>query len=270
VRAPTPILAAALTAFAAACASAAPPPALDEPRAVPSSGWAGSADAQAIGLYLTPAWREMSGAEFERLCASWRPSGAPGALTPAALDELRNALGERSEAAVRAALLLGASHDPSGAATLLGRLELRLTDGERVVAGDWVAAAALGAVPPARAPESAPRLYALAAGERPHPEFVVRVECACSALRLGEERAAEFLLAVLREGTPAQLPRAPWDRIRVPLESVLLAQGRAARALAERAGVESTWRAEEGPESRAEQTAALARRVTLAAEARPR
>ena len=49
-------------------------------------------------------------------------------------------------------------------------------------------------------PEKYWRILRLVDGDAPHPDLEVRVECACTAVRIGFDRAIPFLLQVLFTG----------------------------------------------------------------------
>ena len=153
------------------------------------------------------------------------------------------------ETAERAAVLLGAAlSDMSvdeefrdgAAAALLARLESRVPAGSRYAIGsDIVAARALDRR--ARTDVDIARtLVELAAGDVPHPDLAVRVECGAVALGAGHsERVAPFLLAVLRAETPDQVksPRT-WERV----TTLAWVKTRASVALSEAAGTDVRYR----------------------------
>ncbi len=190
-------------------------------------------------------WRALSPTAFER----WLDAlGGPLALDPRARAELALALDEPGATGVRAAVLLGRQGTPEAAELLLARLERRVASAERNGdAADVVAARALALSSAARA--LAPRLEALAVGERPHPDLEVRVECAASALALGRDAVQPLLLRVLLLGTElgrgseAELGASP---------TTAWARGRASAALAARAGIPDPYRADASLAARVE------------------
>lgn len=203
-------------------------------------------------------WSALSPAAFER----WIDAlDGPLALDPRARGELALALDEPGAAGVHAAVLLGRQRTPEAAELLLARLERRVASAERNGdAADVVAARALALSSAARA--LAPRLEALAVGERPHPDLEVRVECAASALALGRDAVQPLLLRVLLLGTElgrgseAELGTSP---------TTAWARGRASAALAARAGIPDPYRADASLAARVD-----AVRVLREALARPR
>ncbi len=187
---------------------------------------------------LPQGWREGSPTAFERLLADAFP-GEPVRLSDPALGELADALGADPATAVRAAVLLGRSGDPAAAEALLLRLERRVLGPERASdAGDVVAASALTS---SARDDLTERLVDLAAGPQPHPDLEVRVECARTALRLGEDAPVPFLLSVLRIGTPEG--RAEGTFWPAPARSAW-ARERAAEVLAWRAETDNRYSAD--------------------------
>jgi hypothetical protein len=214
-------------------------------------------------LALPLGWDTLPIAAFEEALAPWNPDGAPGRLSPDALAQLGLALDGESARGLRAVLLLASSAAPEARDVLVGRLERRIRTATKAFpAVDVAAAAALGvAFGPEDAFESAPadaaqraraaarsalagRLDQLARGPRPHPLFVVRVECAAASLALGRSAATTFLLVALREGTPRQDPRPTWVRAALSIDELTFAQWRASEALAQRAGIANPYRPE--------------------------
>jgi hypothetical protein len=182
-------------------------------------------------------WQELPTAEFEELALSALPEGVVTSIEPAGLHQLAEALDRMDESSLRAAVLLGRSHTPASGEVLWNRLEKRELGPDRGSdAGDVVAAAALARFPEAR---QYWRLVRLVDGPLPHPDFEVRVECACTALVLGIDRVIPFLLRVLRVGTWEGQGDA-WER--TPPMTTAWARGRAAEALSVRAGVPVTYR----------------------------
>ncbi len=196
-------------------------------------------------LALPLGWDTLPLAEFEAALAPWNPDGAPGRLDPDALAQLGRALDGESSRAVRAVLLLASSASPEACDVLLSRLERRIrTSTYAFPAADVAAAAALARARDGSSFARATTLDELARGRRPHPLFIVRVECAAASLALGREEVTAFLLAVLREGTPSQDTSPPWLRASIPPDALAFAQWRAAAALAPYADVARTYRPE--------------------------
>lgn len=203
-------------------------------------------------LALPVGWDTLSSAEFEAALAPWNPDGAPGRLDLDALAQLNRALDGEASRAVRAVLLLASSASPEAWEVLLSRLERRIrTSTDAFPAADLAAAAALARARDEFSYARSTRLDELARGRRPHPLFVVRVECAAASLALGREDMTTFLLAVLREGTPSQDARPPWVRASIQSgasataqDFLAFAQWRAAEALVPYAEVARTYRPE--------------------------
>jgi hypothetical protein len=214
-------------------------------------------------LALPLGWDTLPIAAFEEALAPWNPAGSPGRLAPDALAQLGRALDGETPRALRAVLLLASSAAPEARDVLILRLERRIRSAANAFpAVDVAAAAALGAAfGPTDEFESAAvdaaqraraaarsalagRLDQLARGPRPHPFFVVRVECAAASLALGRSASAGFLLVALREGTPLQDPRATWVRSALSIDELTFAQWRASEALAHRAGIANPYRPE--------------------------
>lgn len=205
------------------------------------------ASADARPLELPASWRELSPIAFEHWAAA-ELDGAPRKLSARDADELASALDELGSTGVRAAVILGGSRTRAAAERLLAHLERRVLREEgHADAADVVAAHALLGFPDA--PQMAERLEALGSGAEPHPDLEVRVECAASALALGRTGGITFLLRVLLIGTPAGQDGAVDFQ---PSERTAWARGRAAQALAERAGIENPYRADAPLDERVE------------------
>lgn len=206
----------------AACAAPARPG-----EGLPPAPGADPAAAALAGRPLPPRWDTLPTWDFERLVLDL--GGGP--WSEGARLTLGLALLPDDQRSVRAAVLL-ARGGPNSAEVLLAHLERRESEVERWDdAAEVVAAAALN---PFLDEGRAARLAELACGERPHPDLEVRVECAAQALSVGRDSVVPFLLRVLHAGTPAELH----DPIDWPPQSTLAwAKGRAAEALALRAGL---------------------------------
>ncbi len=204
-------------------ALALPAPALERP----SAPEAPAPEAQE----LPAGWAAVPLERFGALLEASFPAGQPRTLVPSAFEELSSALRADDPLALRALLLLARCSDPLASELFLQRLERRATPGAELGATlDIAAAAALRDLPEAR--NGASRLESLAYGQRPHPDLEVRVECACSALHLGRDRALPFLLAILKHGTRLSVASSSWK----PIAEMGFCQRRAAEALGERAG----------------------------------
>jgi len=182
-------------------------------------------------------WSTIGHFAFEEAVAAWAPGPEPLRLGEEDLRALAQALDRQDESSVRAAVLLARSRAEEAEELLLVRLEKRRKAPSRELdAGDLVAAAALAAT---RSEGRARRLEALATGATPHPDLEVRVECACSALRLGRDGVIPFLLRALRAMTHDEKLAPPdWE----PTQTMAWAKTRAAEALSERAGIQSGFR----------------------------
>jgi len=179
--------------------------------------------------------------DFERLVLHELPEGTRTLLPKNLRLELGRALDAMDPTSVRAAVILGRCGTEQAGNILFRRLQRRVLGPTRPSdAGDVVAAAALTRFPQ---PERWHKIARLAIGPDPHPDLEVRVECAASALRLGDERPIPFLLQVLRIGT-YEGQREPLDF--TPSETTAWARGRAAEALSEYAGLPLRYR-EDGP-----------------------
>ena len=175
----------------------------------------------------------MTDLAFERAIDGWFPSGEARSCSAKDLAVLADAVDGADTAAIRAAVLLARTQDAQAGEILLKRLEKRTQAPPGSLAADAadiVAAAAFAQGAPAA--NAATRLASLGAGKRPHPDFAVRVECACSSVRLGRDEPIPYLLQVLRTGTTAGRTLSVEER---PGE-LAWAQVRAAEALSARAG----------------------------------
>ncbi|MBL8862895.1 MAG: hypothetical protein JNK02_12930 [Planctomycetes bacterium] len=268
-----PLLAALLT-VGAGCRAPAPVPApLAVPRPEPraseprAASEAGPEPPARFELALPAGWSALRPAAFEEALARWNPLGLPGALEARDLDDLVRALDGGVDVALRAVLLLAASRAPEARAALRARLERRLRTAEATFpAVDVAVAAALGRV---GEPAEAAALEDLARGRRPHPRLAVRAECAAASLALGRAGTAPLLLALLREGTPAQAARPAFPRGVEPLESLGFAQWRAAEALAQHVGVPNPYRPEAPAAERARAAQELERALAARTANRP-
>jgi hypothetical protein len=180
---------------------------------------------------LPQGWSSVPLEAFGALLEQSFPAGERRTLVPSGFEELSSALRGDDALALRALELLARCSDALAGEILLQRLERRAPSrGELGVAVDLAAAAALRDFGESR--NAGTRLESLAYGRRPHPELEVRVECACSALRLGREKASPFLLAILKHGTRLAVASSAWK----PIPEMGFCQRRAAEALCERAG----------------------------------
>jgi hypothetical protein len=244
---------ACLILFCAACAGPAA-----ETDGLPGSDLGGRQEPFAPARALRDDWARSSPSSFEQRLAEL----GLAAWNPAAIATLKTALDGGDLKAVRAAVLLAHGAENSRE-TLLLRLESRVLSPERAGdAGDVVAAAALARWADEK---TSLRLAALAVGERPHPDLEVRVECAAVALngQAGEEasRLARWLVRVLHAGTPAEAGDAPdWT----PTTFLAWAKGRAAAALAERAGIPNRFCADGSFAEQLEVALEFSRRLHLA------
>lgn len=188
-----------------------------------------------------PGWRTASPLEFETLLNSL-PSR--GDFDAALYDQLAAALADDSTpvTAVRAALLLARRDTAQADRVLLAQLEARHPHPSRPAdAGDVVAAAHLATSPRAAALDAAPRLAALADGPGAHPDLEVRTECARSALLLGDQRVAPYLMRLVRLDTPLGLARdGAWQAT----QFTSWVRNRAAETLCEVLGMDCPYRAD--------------------------
>ena len=192
------------------------------------------------GPWSPPAdWATIPPYEFAALVERALPEDAQTPLSPGTCDELREALVPMDTASVRAAVMLARSRTEEAGDILSRRLAHRKVGAERHSdAADIVAAAALARFPE---PEKYWRILRLVDGDAPHPDLEVRVECACTAVRIGFDRAIPFLLQVLRIGTW----RGMSDELDFePPQRTAWARGRAAATLSVRAGVPCSYHAD--------------------------
>jgi hypothetical protein len=196
----------------------------------------------------------MTDLAFERAIDGWFASGEARSCAAKDLAVLEDALDGADATAVRAAVLLARTQDAQAGEVLLKRLEKRVQvpPGKlEADAADVVAAAAFAQGAPAA--NAATRLASLGAGKRPHPDFAVRVECACSSVRLGRDEPIAYLLQVLRTGTTAGRTLSADER---PGE-LAWAQVRAAEALSARAGTDVRFLPEASVRDREKEAARL-------------
>ncbi|MBK7644163.1 MAG: hypothetical protein IPJ19_14140 [Planctomycetes bacterium] len=187
--------------------------------------------APAKAVPLPVGWAGVSEETFAALLVETFPGGEARTFVPSAFEELSSALRSDDRVALRALAWLARCRDVLASEILLQRLERRPREqGDAGAAIDIASAAALAQVAGAR--NGAGRLESLAYGGRPHPDLEVRVECACSALRLGRERALRFLIQILKHGTRLEVASSGWK----PIAQMEFCQRRAAEALCERAG----------------------------------
>ena len=181
-------------------------------------------------------WATISPKDFEELALSALPDDVVTPLTPDALRMLTEALDRMDASSIRAAVLLGRSRSEAAGAGLIHRLQRRQVGPDRNSdAADVIAASALTRFP---RPERYWRVVRLVNGTNPHPDIEVRVELACTALRIGIDRVIPFLLQIVRIGT--------WDGQKdtldfEPTDTTAWIRGRAAAALSERAGTPFTY-----------------------------
>jgi hypothetical protein len=207
------------------------------------------------GSPLPAGWDAVEPFAFESLLAELPADGAPIWFDRAGRLALQDALERMDQTSVRAALLHAHSRHPKSGERLLRRLKAREVGSERGSdAGDVVAAAALAGFPHA-AELYREDLRRLAVGRSPHPDLEVRVECAVSALALGDDRPIPFLLKVLRIDTYAGEAD---DRDFAADEHTAWARGRAAEALSARAGVALTYQPDGSVPHREREAARLA------------
>ncbi|MBL8857559.1 MAG: hypothetical protein JNL28_03510 [Planctomycetes bacterium] len=199
-------------------------------------------------LRLPPNWSTLERAAFASALEEWTRDDVLLRFDDADLSALARALQASDESSVRAAVILGNTRDPRAFDRLATRLEARVPDNGRSVAGDVVAASACASVLTTRADGA--RLEALALGPDPHPVLEVRVECALTALYAGRDAGIPFLLDLLREGTAGAVRNPNWRRIDWNEPRLQRLQDRAARALSARAGIECEYRAGGSPTGR--------------------
>lgn len=219
----------ALLLGALAC-RAAPPAALEAPAEIEP----------VLGVSELPrAWDSSPPSAFEGVVEGL--ASEPFRWTDPDRRALVAALEHPGPRALRAAVLLARSG--TAVEPLLRHLERRRPPTDRADdAASVVAAAAL-----AEHPAAVERLAALASGPRPHPDLEVRVECARSALALGDTSVLPLLVGVLRIDT--------WDgqndvRDYTPSATTAWVRQRAAEALAEHLGLEDRYRADASIEDR--------------------
>jgi len=210
---------------------------------------------------LPASWASVPLEELAGLLAATFPPDEARTLVPSAFEELSSALRGDDPLALRALLVLARCSDPLASELLLQRLERRASArGELGATLDITAAAAVRDLPESK--NAASRLESLAYGQRPHPELEVRVECACSALRLGRVKALPFLFAILKHGTRLAVASSSWK----PIPEMGFCQRRAAEALGERAGQACRFRPLQPLDERESEIRAL---ETLLAQRRP-
>ncbi|MDF1800738.1 MAG: hypothetical protein P1V81_16305 [Planctomycetota bacterium] len=187
-----------------------------------------------------PGWRTSDRPHFEATLAALDAT-APRTPDPAALELLTELAGDpvRNELALRAALLLATLDHPRADAALAELLEAREPRPSRPAdAALCVAAARLGLSPFAAELDLVPRLEALCQDGAPHPDLEVRVECARSALIQGSTAPVDFLLRVLRLGTPLGLER---DGAWRDATTTTWSRHRAGEALADLLGIRTPY-----------------------------
>jgi hypothetical protein len=215
---------------------------------------------------LPAGWDTLEPFAFEQLLADFFAPARPGRAAPVlyydrpAFHALTEALGRMDATSVRAALLFAHSRHEKSGNRLMRRLEEREVGPERGSdAGDIVAAAALADFAGA-AELYLEDLHKLAVGRRAHPDLEVRVECAASALRIGDDAPIPFLLQVLRIDTFAGQSD---ERDFETGAHTAWARGRAAAALSRRAGVPTVYQPD-GPILEREREAARLERLLRA------
>ena len=204
---------------------------------------------------LHPRWQQLDAHAFELWLERAFAKPDTVDLWETDWDALEEGLRGPGASAVRAAVILSRLSSRRADELLLERLEARVLGSERGSdAGDVVAATALGAGPLARDASTVERLAALALAPNPHPDLEVRVQCAATALALGEKKVVPFLLRVLLIDTPAGLRQpAPWAEV----ERSAWARATAAAALSRHAGVENLYRTDASSSDRELETARL-------------
>ena len=210
---------------------------------------------------LPDGWDTISPLAFEELLAREFSPDRPVFFERAGYEVLTDALNRMDQTSVRAALLLAHSgHEVSGR-RLIRRLARRI-EGPEIGsdAGDVVAAAALPRFAGA-AELYRKKLASLARGSRPHPDLEVRVECAASALELGDDASIPFLLQVLRIGTYAGQAD---ERDFTVTPQTAWARGSAAAALARRAGIPCAYQPDGSLADREREAARLAQMLAPA------
>jgi hypothetical protein len=207
-------------------------------------------------------WNTCSPEAFEDLLARDFGPGREVFFDREGFEELTAALNRMDTSSVRAALLFAHSRHEVAGRRLMRRLGRRIEGPERISdCGDVVAAASLPLF--ANATELyRDKLVKLARGAHPHPDLDVRVECAASAMALGDDSVIPFLLMVLRIDTYAGQADARDFEVS---EHTAWARGRAAYALSRRAGVPCVYQPD-GSIAGREQEAARLGRLLLPAE----
>jgi hypothetical protein len=211
---------------------------------------------------LPAGWDTVSPEGFEELLAREFAPGREVFFEREGYEALTAALNRMDTSSVRAALLLAHSRHEVSGRRLMRRLGRRIEGPERISdAGDVVAAAALPRF--ANAVELyRDKLAKLARGADPHPDLDVRVECAASALALGDDSAIPFMLEVLRIDTYAgQADERDFE----VTEHTAWARGRAAYALSRRAGVPCIYQPDGSIAGREQEAARLGRLLLPAA-----
>jgi hypothetical protein len=236
-----------------------PPPATSADAHAPSTQARG--DEMPHEIALPADWADLPREKFSADLDRWLPIGGRVRLDADSIATLGRALWPADEISVRAAAILGRTLDPRAGAVLLARLEARVPERPDILfAGDFVAASAFSCG--MSTTDAGPRLEALARGPKAHPVLDVRVECAAASVFLGRDGALPFLLALLREGTPAQDPRPDWTRLDPDDERLLRLQDRAARVLSDRVGIQCAFRAHASIAARESETTRLANLVS--------
>ncbi|MFT7487533.1 MAG: hypothetical protein ACI9F9_003394, partial [Candidatus Paceibacteria bacterium] len=147
---------------------------------------------------LPERWDSMAPWDFEQALAGL----TTGTWSAPHIEFLGAKLEAPGSVSIRAAVLL-AHGDQAAGECMLTHLERRREEPERSGdAAEIIAAAGLVAI---AEQQSAPNLFRdrlrdLAIGQVPHPDLEIRVECAVSALDLGERAVVPFLLRVLHAG----------------------------------------------------------------------
>ncbi len=194
-------------------------------------------DLPVAAVWAPPAnWATLPPREFEALVEAELPDDRITPFSRATVRALGDALDAMDGTSIRAAVLLARSRSEAAGECLLARLHRREAGPERNSdAADVVAAAALARFP---YPERYWRIVRLVNGKDPHPDIEVRVECGCTALRIGIDRVIPFLLDVLRIGTwEGQNDALDFE----PSDTTAWIRGQAAAALSERAGIPLTY-----------------------------
>lgn len=231
---------------------------IDSAGFLPAEAPTGDETTRVADLELPDDWDTCTHEEFARLVERTAAGVGRRRVDDRQLTALSRALAAEDERAARAAVLLARTRDPRAGEVLLARLELRVPEGVRPLAGDVLAADAFRAGAVARDAEA--RLEALVRGPGAHPVLDVRVACASAALARGRDGVVPFLLAVVREGTSTALARPDWRRVDWATPRMISLRDDAARALSARAGIACEFAAEA---PLAEREAEIARLVRL-------